>query len=121
MIDVSRGYGEDNVKPADYLNEFNQYTRDNINLIPALEIVVKRPKELTYQDLRQVQLRLKEKKFDEKALQEAWRQEKKEFIAADIISFIRQAALGTSLVDHETRIKRSMQKVYGIDVVFENF
>ena len=115
LIDVSRGYGEDNVKPADYLNEFNQYIRDNINLIPALEIVVKRPKELTYQDLRQVQLRLKEKKFDEKALQEAWRQEKKEFIAADIISFIRQAALGTSLVDHETRIKRSMQKVYGME------
>ncbi len=115
LIDVSRGYGEDNVKPADYLNEFNQFIRDNINLIPALEIVVKRPKELTYQDLRQVQLRLKEKKFDEKALQEAWRQEKKEFIAADIISFIRQAALGTSLVDHETRIKRSMQKVYGME------
>lgn len=115
LIDVSRGYGEENVKPADYLNEFNQFIRENINLIPALETVVKRPKDLTYQDLREVRLRLKEKKFDEKQLQEAWRQEKKEFIAADIISFIRQAALGTTLIDHETRIKLAMQKVYGME------
>ncbi|WP_271328178.1 type I restriction-modification system endonuclease [Lactococcus muris] len=115
LIDISRGYGEGNVKPADYLNEFNKFIRDNINHIPALQVVVKRPKDLTYQDLREVQLRLKEKKFDETSLREAWRQEKKEYIAADIISFIRQAALGTTLVDHETRIKRAMQKVYGME------
>lgn len=112
---VNRGYGEENVKPGDYLNEFNQFIRENINLIPALELVVKSPKDLTYQTLREVQLRLREKKFDEKALQEAWRQEKREFIAADIISFIRQAALGTKLVDHDTRIKNAMQKVYGME------
>ncbi|MGY3745831.1 type I restriction-modification system endonuclease [Vagococcus salmoninarum] len=112
---VNRGYGEENVKPGDYLNEFNQFIRDNINLIPALELVVRSPKDLTYQDLRDVQLRLREKRFDEKALQEAWRQEKREFIAADIISFIRQAALGTELIDHDTRIKNAMQKVYGMD------
>jgi len=114
LIDVYRGYGEENVKPGDFLNEFNQFIRDNINLIPALHIVVSRPKDLTYQDLRDVRLRLNEKKFDEKSLQEAWRQEKKEFIAADIISFIRQAALGTVLIDHETRIKNAMQKIYGM-------
>ncbi|PGT15362.1 MULTISPECIES: type I restriction-modification system endonuclease [Bacillus cereus group] len=115
LLDISRGYGEGNVKPGDYLNDFNQFIRENINLIPALQMVVSRPKDLTYQDLREIQLRLKEKKFDEKALQEAWRQEKKEYIAADIISFIRQAVLGTALVDHETRIKNAMQKVYGME------
>lgn len=115
LKEVTRGYGEDNVKPADYLNEFSQFVRENINLIPALEIVIKRPKDLTYQDLRDIQLRLKEKKFDERQLQEAWRQEKKEYIAADIISFIRQAALGTALVDHETKIKQAMRKVYGLE------
>lgn len=35
---------------------------------------------------------------------------KNEEIAADIISFIRQAALGEALVDHESRIKQAMQK-----------
>ena len=40
------------------------------------------------------------------------KQTKNEDIAADIITFIRQAALGDALVDHEARIKRAMQKVY---------
>lgn len=115
LLEVTRGYGEGNEKPADYLNAFNQFVTDNINLIPALEIVVKRPRDLTYKDLREIQLRLKENKFDARALQEAWRHEKKEYIAADIISFIRQAALGTELVDHKTRIKNAMQKVYGLE------
>ena len=114
LTDVHRGYGEDNVKPGDFLDEFNQFIKDNMNLIPALRLVVSKPRDLTYKDLREVQLRLKEKRFDEKSLQEAWRQEKKEFIAADIISFIRQAALGTALVDHRTRIKNAMQKIYGM-------
>ncbi|MBF0776819.1 type I restriction-modification system endonuclease [Streptococcus azizii] len=113
--EVTRGYGVGNVKPGDYLNDFNRFIRENINLIPALEVVVKRPKELTYKELREVQLRLKENHFDERNLQEAWRHEKKERVAADIISFIRQAALGTGLVDHETRIKNAMKKVYGME------
>ena len=50
-----------------------------MNLIPALQVVVTRPKDLTYQDLREIRLRLKENKFEEKALQDAWRQEKKEY------------------------------------------
>lgn len=115
ILEVTRGYGIDNAKPSDYLNEFNQFIRENVNLIPALEIVIKRPKDLTYAELREIQLLLKEKQFDERALQEAWRQEKKEFIAADIISFIRQAALGTVLVDHGTKIKNAMRKVYGME------
>lgn len=115
LLEVARGYGAGNTKPGDYLNEFNKFIRENMNLIPALQVVVTRPKDLTYQDLREIRLRLKENKFEEKALQDAWRQEKKEYIAADIISFIRQAALGTELVDHETRIKRAMQKVYGVE------
>lgn len=115
VLDISRGYGKDNAKPKDYLSEFNQFIRENINLIPALEIVVNHPKDLTYKSLHDLQLKLKEKRFDEKSLQEAWKHEKKEFIAADIISFVRQAALGTELVDHTTRIKNAMQKIYGME------
>lgn len=114
LIDISRGYGEDNDRPADYLNKFNQFIRDNQELIPAIKMVVSRPKELTYDDLRIIRTSLKERGFDEKHLQNAWKQEKKEHIVADIISFIRQAALGIPLEDHESRIKRAMQKVYGM-------
>ena len=114
LLFVERGYGEGNEKPSDYLNGFNTFIRENINLIPALQIVVNRPKDLTREDLRTIELKLKEKRYDEKSLQTAWRNTKNEYIAADIISFIRQAALGSPLIDHETRIKNAMQKVYGM-------
>lgn len=114
LLFVERGYGEGNEKPSDYLNSFNAFVHENINLIPALQIVVNRPKDLTREDLRTIELKLREKRYDETSLQTAWKNAKNEYIAADIISFIRQAALGSSLVDHETRIKNAMHKVYGV-------
>lgn len=113
LLFVERGYGEGNEKPSDYLNSFNTFVRENINLIPALQIVVNRPKDLTREDLRTIELKLREKRYDETSLQTAWKNAKNEYIAADIISFIRQAALGSPLVDHEARIKNAMHKVYG--------
>lgn len=116
LLETSYGYGEEgNNKPGDYLEEFNQYIKENMDKIPALELVVKRPRSLTRKDLREIQLELQRHKFGEKELQQAWHQEKQEDIAADIISFIRQAALGTKLVSHEERIKYAMQKVYALN------
>ncbi|SNS86872.1 type I restriction enzyme, R subunit [Bacillus sp. OK838] len=111
---VERGYGEGNEKPADYLNGFFQYIQENMNKIPALQIVVTRPKDLTRQDLRELMTILDTKGFKQSHLQQAWKQAKNEEIAADIISFIRQAALGEALIDHETRIKNAMQKVHAL-------
>lgn len=111
---ITRGYGEGNEKPADYLNEFDQFIRENINLIPALEIVVNHPKDMTIAELRSINMELKKQKFNTNQLQTAWKNEKKEYVAADIISFVRQAALGSPLIDHETRIKHAMKKVYGL-------
>ncbi|MFI3805656.1 type I restriction-modification system endonuclease [Vagococcus fluvialis] len=115
LISTERGYGEGNLKPGDYLNSFDTFIKDNINLIPALHIVVNKPSELTRGDLRAIRLKLNEKQFSATRLQKAWKDEKNEMIAADIISFIRQAALGSPLVDHETRVKHAMKKVYELD------
>ena len=86
LLFVERGYGEGNEKPSDYLNSFNTFVRENINLIPALQIVVNRPKDLTREDLRTIELKLREKRYDETSLQIAWKNAKNEYIAADIIS-----------------------------------
>lgn len=116
LLSVTRGYGSDNqAKPGDYLEEFDQYIRTHVNEVPALQVVVNRPKDLTRQDLKEIQLELKRHQFDEKDLQKAWSQAKNEEIAADIISFIRQAALGTKLIDHDERIKHAMKKVYELN------
>ncbi|MGE0999927.1 type I restriction-modification system endonuclease [Bacillus sp. Gnz1/3] len=114
ITDVIRGYGEGNSRPEDYLDGFVQFIQENINEIPALHLVCTRPKDLTRQDLRELITILETKGFKQSHLQTAWKQTKNEEIAADIISFIRQAALGEALVDHEARIKQAMQKVYSL-------
>ncbi|WP_040204035.1 type I restriction-modification system endonuclease [Neobacillus jeddahensis] len=112
--EVIRGYGEGNSRPEDYLDGFERFIRENMNEIPALQLVCTRPKDLTKKDLRELITILETKGYKESHLQTAWKQTKSEEIAADIISFIRQAALGEALVDHETRIKQAMQKVYSL-------
>lgn len=111
--EVTRGYGNAE-KPEDYLESFNQFIKENMNLIPALKVVVTRPKELTRAQLRELRIALDQKGFTEKSLQTAWRDTKNEDIAADIISFIRQHALGDPLISHEERIKRAMKKIYAM-------
>lgn len=113
-LKVERGYGEGNNRPEDYLDGFVSFIKENINLIPALHVICNRPKDLTRQDLRELVTILETKGFKQSHLQTAWKHTKNEDIAADIISFIRQAALGEALIDHETRVRNAMQKVYSL-------
>lgn len=109
LIAVKRGYGNAE-KPDDYLQSFGEFIRNNMNKIPALMIVCQRPTELTREELKKLLLELDQKGFSEKKLQAAWREAKNEDIAADIIAFIRQQALGDPLISHEERIKNAMKK-----------
>ena len=106
----TRGYGK-STKPEDYLEEFKKFVLDNMNKIAALDVVCKRPKELTRAELKSLKLELDRNEFTEKMLNTAWKQMTNEDITADIISFIRQQALGGALISHETRIKNAVAKV----------
>lgn len=105
-----RGYGRAK-KPEDYLEEFKKFILENMNEIVAINIVCKRPKELTRAELKSLRLELDRHEFTEKMLNTAWKQMTNEDITADIISFIRQQALGDALVSHEKRIKTAIAKV----------
>lgn len=106
-----RGYGIRETRPEDYIDSFSRYIKENLNKIPALEIVCTRPKELTRQALKELKLELDMQGYNEVALNTAWRSLKNEDIAADIIGFIRQQALGSTLLSHEERVKKALTKV----------
>ncbi len=106
----SRGYGNA-MKPEDYLEEFKKFVTQNMNQITALNIVCTRPKELTRESLKSLMLELDRHNFTEKQLNTAWRELKNEDIAADIISLVRQQALGSALINHEDRIKNAITKL----------
>lgn len=113
-LGIERGYGQGKSNPEDYIESFNKFIKENVNEIPALQIVATRPKDLTYDELKKIKLELEKKGFKENDLQTAWKSANQVQTTADIISFIRQAAVGSELVDHNVRIHNAMQKVYGM-------
>jgi type I restriction enzyme R subunit len=110
LIAVERGYGSGE-KPEDYLEGFKTYIEQNLNKIPALLLVTQRPRELTRQELKQLRIDLEQAGYKEKDLQSAYRETKNEDIAASIIGFIRQAAIGDALEPYSDRVNRAMRKI----------
>lgn len=110
LVEVGRGYGNAK-KPQDYLDGFRAFLRDNMNLIPALMIVTTKPRELTRQQLRELKLVLDNAGYSEANLRVAWQEMTNEDIAASIIGFIRQMALGSPLISYEERVKVAMKKL----------
>ncbi len=110
--EITRGYGKHGSRPpGDYLESFRSFLTTNMNKLPALLVVTQRPKELTREDLRQLKLALDQEGYGEKAVQTAWREQKNEDIAATIIGYIRQLALGSPLVPYGERVDRAVQRL----------
>lgn len=110
VVAVTRGYGEAR-KPEDFLDSFTAFIRDNINKIAALKLVVQRPRDLTRVDLQELRRALDLKGYSEANLRRAWADAKNQDIAASIIGFVRQAALGDPLTPYGDRIRIAMQKI----------
>jgi type I restriction enzyme R subunit len=107
---VETGYGAAK-KPEDYLELFRAFLKNNGNRIPALMAVLTRPRELTRKQLRELRMALDTAGFPETSLHTAYRETTNQDIAAGIIGYIRQAALGDALVPYEQRVDKALQKI----------
>ena len=97
--------------PEDYLDAFADYVKTHINEIAALNIVCTRPKELTRASLKDLRLMLDREGFTTQQLNTAISELTNEEMAADIISLIRRYAIGSTLISHEARIRRAVDKL----------
>lgn len=111
LLSHTRGYGKHEQRPEDYLDAFSDYVKTNINEVAALNIVCTRPRELTRDSLRDLQLALDREGFTTQQLNTAISQLTNEEIAADIISLIRRYAIGSVLISHEARIRKAVDKL----------
>jgi type I restriction enzyme R subunit len=107
---IERGYGEA-TRPEDYLDGFSAFVREPGNDLPALTTVLQRPWELTRKDLRELRLALDQRGYNEATLATAWRETTNQDMAASIMGYIRQAALGDPLVPYEQRVEKALQKI----------
>ncbi|MBS5334743.1 MAG: type I restriction-modification system endonuclease [Firmicutes bacterium] len=110
VVERTRGYG-DGQKPEDYLESFKEFISTNLNTIAALKTVCTKPSELTRESLKGLKLELDRHNFTENQLNTAWKEMTNQDIVADIIAFIRQQALGSNLISHETRVKNAFAKL----------
>ena len=65
LLAHTRGYGEGK-KPEDYLEEFENFVKNNINTIIALNLVCTKPNELTSETLKSLKLELDKHNFTKK-------------------------------------------------------
>ena len=110
LVSHTRGYGTGS-RPEDYLDAFADYVKTHINEIVALNIVCTRPKELTRASLKDLRLTLDREGFTTQQLNTAISELTNEEMAADIISLIRRYAIGSTLISHEARIRRAVDKL----------
>ena len=110
LLSHTRGYGG-GVRPEDYLDAFAEYIKTNMNEIAALKLVCTRPGELTRESLKSLRLTLDREGFTTQQLNTAISEPTNEEIAADIISLIRRYAIGSTLISHEARIRRAVDKL----------
>ncbi len=101
-------------KPEDYIESFTEFIKSNINATAALSVVVNKPKDLTREQLREIKLFLDSSGFKETNLNAAWRSKANHEIAASIIGYIRQAALGAELIPFRERVEKAMKKIYAL-------
>jgi type I site-specific restriction endonuclease len=69
------------------------------------------PRELTRKQLRELALELDRAGFSEASLAMAWREMTNQDIAARIVGYIRQAAIGDPLVPYNQRVDSALQKI----------
>jgi type I restriction enzyme R subunit len=108
LREVTQGFG-DTDRPEDYIEAFKNFVNSSGNQIPALVTVVTRPQELTRKQLRELQYELDKAGFTESNLTAAWSKMNNHQIAASIIGYIRQAAIGDPLIPFTERVDHALQ------------
>ena len=104
------GYGSAG-RPEDYLSAFAGFVRANGNTLAALRTVLARPREMTLAALKELAMALQEHGFNEVALRAAHRDATNQDVAAGLIGFVRQSALGDALEPWPARVDRAMTRL----------
>jgi type I restriction enzyme R subunit len=107
LLEVGNHFG----KADDYLESFSRFITEHANDIPALITVLQKPRELTRKELKALAVALDANGFNEKNLDAAWQTKANHEIAAGILGYIRQAALGDALIPFAERVDKAVAAI----------
>lgn len=100
-----------NASPEDYIEGFERFIKNNMNTVPALIAATQKPRDLTRKELTNLAKLLDDEGFSEANLRAAYGRVRNADIAAHIIGYVRQAALGDPLVPYATRVDNAIAKI----------
>jgi type I restriction enzyme R subunit len=105
--------------PEYLISAFERFVRENMNASAAMIAATQRPRELTRMELKSFAAELDEHGFSEASLRRAYGRARNADIAAHIIGFVRQAALGDPLVPYAARVDSALAKIEALDAEAE--
>ncbi len=97
--------------PEDYITGFVRFVSERGNALPGLIAATKKPRELTRRELKETARLLSDAGFSEAELRRAYGRARNADIAAHIIGFVRQAALGDPLVPYTARVDNAVERL----------
>lgn len=110
LVSVEDDFGG-KASPADYIESFEAFVRANMNALPAMIAATQRPRDLTRRDLKELAVILDKEGYSEARLRRAYGSVRNADIAAHILGFVRQAAIGDPLVPYQTRVENGLQRL----------
>jgi type I restriction enzyme R subunit len=110
MIEVKRGYGKNNLKPNDYLEEFKEWV--NSADFDAIKTLRDHPEKVKREDILAIKKVLDSKGYSEQQLKSAYTELTNENITADILNFVKYAIKGSPIVDFNDKVHDIMKKIY---------
>ncbi len=110
LVSVEDDFGG-KARPSDYIESFEAFVKANMNAAPALIAATQRPRDLTRKELKELAVLLDQNGFSEASLRQAYGRVRNADIAAHIIGFVRQAAIGDPLVPYKARVENGVQRI----------
>jgi len=111
VIETKRGYGAGNERPDSFLEGLQHWIEENQNELTALQVVLQRPRDLTREQLRELQIELSRAGYTKTQIRKAYGEARNQDIAASIVGFLRSQALGSPLVPYSERVDQALRRV----------
>jgi type I restriction enzyme R subunit len=110
LLGSERGYGQAK-KPEDYLKEFSEFIKSHGATRSRAAHRADAPARAHAKAAPRTGARARPAGFSRRARSTAWREMTNQDIAARIVGYIRQAAIGDPLQPYEQRVDRALQKL----------
>lgn len=110
LIEVTREKRPEQ-RPDDYLESFEKYLREHADDLPALELITKRPRDLTRSSLLELRAKLQVAGYSIDLLKQTTKNEANQSIAASIIGFVRHVMLDEPLLPLDQRVDAAIGDV----------